>query len=58
VDWSRPRLTKPPVLQPRGVDFQLLWELSFSGTGLLEPGAMTIDAVTGAVLATTSGLIE
>jgi|tagenome__1003787_1003787.scaffolds.fasta_scaffold20816511_2 hypothetical protein len=44
--------------QPRGIDFQLLWEFSFSGSGLLGPGTMTIDAVTGAVLATTSGLIE
>jgi hypothetical protein len=64
---AEPKRWKPPQptlvlgslsFQPRGVDFQLLWELSFSGTGLLEPGTMTIDAVTGAVLVTTSGRIE
>lgn len=64
---AEPKRWKPPQsslvlgslsFQPRGVDFQLLWTFSFAGTGLWEPGTMTIDGVSGAVLDTTSGRID
>ena len=47
--------------EPKGSDFRLVWEFSFSSTGLSgvdAPGSITIDAETGAVIATTPGLIR
>jgi len=69
---ARPWLTQPgrwnpptqslalwsPMFLVRGRDFQLVWFFSFSGTGIWEPGSIFIDAVTGAVIYTGSGMIQ
>ena len=47
-----------PKVPARGRDFQLVWIFSFSGTGVSEPGSITIDAATGAVMGTTPSAIR
>jgi hypothetical protein len=44
--------------EPIGSDFHLVYTFSFSSTGVMEPGTLTIDAVTGAVITRTSGSIR
>ena len=59
--WQAPQATLTlwsPKQPPRGADFLLVWHFSFSSTGIREPGSITIDAVTSAVLATSSGRVR
>jgi hypothetical protein len=59
--WTPPRqelVLSSPKMPPRGRDFQLMWIFSFSSTGISEPGTITIDAVTGALMGTTPNKIE
>jgi hypothetical protein len=59
--WKPPSqdlVLSSPMMPARGRDFQLVWFFSFSSTGISEPGTVTIDAVTGAVMATTPNLIH
>jgi hypothetical protein len=45
-------------LEPVGSDFRLIWDFSFWGTGVDEPGTMTLDAKDGTLLETTPGKIR
>jgi len=59
--WSPPTqdlMLWSPKFPQRGPDFQLVWIFSFSSTGVFEPGSITIDAVTGAVILTSSSKIQ
>jgi hypothetical protein len=48
----------PSKLDPVGADFRLVYSFGFSGTGVREPGTLTIDGATGAVLTRTPGAVH